>query len=220
MVTIGTTQTDEVTIVMVNPNSNLNQYPLVTIANTSTESTITVDSRTDVGAEVVVGDLVMFSNSNGSAMGMVTDVDPTNNTIQFAIGDPLGLNQPAAESGTLPWLANADGTYPPTVATKLTMISYYLDASDPSWPRLMRQEGASTPQPVALGITNLQVSYDLSDGVTVNVRSPATPNQIRKANLMISARSERRSRKSEQFFTNTINTAITIRNLAYKNKYA
>jgi len=72
---------------------------------------------------------------------------------------------------------------------------------------------------VALYITALQFSYDLSDGVTVNQRDTTTPNEIRKVNLLVSARSENRSRKSRQYFTNSIFTSVTIRNLAYRDKY-
>jgi hypothetical protein len=84
---------------------------------------------------------------------------------------------------------------------------------------MMRQFGASAASPVALIITGLQFTYDLADGVTVNQRDTTTPNQIRKVNLMVTARSEFKGRKSGQYYTNTIFTSVTIRNLAYRDKY-
>ncbi len=59
----------------------------------------------------------------------------------------------------------------------------------------------------------------LSDGVTVNQPTVNGRNQIRKINVAVTARSTRPLRKSNAYFSNTISTAIMLRNLAYANKY-
>lgn len=167
----------------------------------------------------------MLTNTNGSALGMATLVDATTNKISFTSGDPLDLfklNQPAAASGTIAKLKNPGSppTYPSTYAYKVTMLTYFLDVTtDTSHPKLVRQIGAGAGSPVALDIYSLQLSYDLADGVTTNRRDPPTPNLIRKVNLFVSARSPEIARRTRQYFNNTISTAVTVRNLAYVNKY-
>lgn len=210
---------DIITILVDDPSCTLGGVPLAGINSEGTE--ITVDPSTDLSGSAMVyeGDTIMFTSSRGTALGMVTRVDLDTRTVRFDTGDPLGLNQPGAESGTLASLKNEDGTYPPTTATRIFMNTYYLDVTDANQPRLMRQVGAGTPFHVAGIITALQFSYDLSDGTTTNQRTVTTPNQIRKVNLMARARSERPWRQSGQFYTNTLTTSITIRNLAYRNKY-
>ena len=214
---------DIITIIAVNSLSQLSTYPLVGI--TASGDQITVDPRTNIGAapsQVVAGDLIMLTNTNGSALGMATLVDATTNKISFSSGDPLNLNQPAAKSGTIAKLTNPGSppTYPATYAYKVTMLTYFLDVTtDASHPKLMRQIGAATASPVALDIYSLQLSYDLADGVTTNRRDVTTPNQIRKVNLFVSARSPDIARRTRQYFNNTISTAVTVRNLAYVNKY-
>lgn len=219
---------DEVTIVRVDPQAQLEAYALTSITTVTTpvaSTHIQVDSGTNIASgpsAVSVGDLIMLSNANGTALGMVTSVDTTNNWIFFDGGDALGINQPGAASGNIQSLRNSGtGTYPPTYAYKILMLTYYLDASVAANPRLMSQTGIRTPSVVANGITALQFSYDTSDGVTMtpNQRDITTPNEIRKVNLLVSGQSATRGRKTGQFFSNTFTTGVTIRNLAYMDKY-
>lgn len=220
--TIESAQTDIITILTVDPLSQLDEYSLTSISLNG--RLITVDSRTDIStgvSQVAVGDLLMLTNMKGSALGIVTAVDTDTNEITFGSADPLNLNQATAANGWIPNLQDAGPpvTYPPAVAKKVQMITYYLDNTNPSRPQLARQFGASAANPVALIITGLQFTYDLSNGTTVNQRDTTTPNEIRKVNLMVTARSEHPGRKSRQYYTNTIFTSVTIRNLAYRDKY-
>ncbi|MHB8735638.1 MAG: hypothetical protein ACYC6M_10085, partial [Terriglobales bacterium] len=72
----------------------------------------------------------------------------------------------------------------------------------------------------------LQFTYDYdsptSGALLANqsdVVSPATPNQIRQVNILLSLRSLRPARRTHEFFSGTLTTAVTVRNLAYKNRY-
>lgn len=229
---------DEITIINVDQTFAVSNVP-VALAPTSITADppgctsscqgwiLTVPAAPSIAAgsttAVNVDDLFMFSNSNGAALGMVTAVNPTANTITFDNGDPLGLNQPNAAAGTLSNLRSGTPmVYPQTVAYKLLMTSYYLDTSKPGNPRLMQQIGNGTPMAVADGINFLDISYDLSDGVTTHVQemlSPHTPNEIRKVNLSIAANSQRLAHGPRKMFVSAINTAVTIRDLAYRNNY-
>src|SRR5579884_1474787 len=173
---------------------------------------------------VNVGDLMMFSSSAGYALGMVTQVD-TNGNILYFVADPLGLDQVCAGAagcgGTIDSLQSG-GKYPPVTLTKIDMITYYLDNSNPAHPyTLMRELGNSAPNPVAYGINNLQFTYDLSAGGAgnTNLPSPPNPNQINEVNLWLSAKSSHALRRSHQYYSNSIASAITLRNLEYVNKY-
>lgn len=173
---------------------------------------------------VNVGDLMMFSSSAGYALGMVTQVD-TNSNILYFVSDPLGLDQVCAGApgcgGTIDSLQSG-GRYPPVTLTKVDMITYYLDNSNPAHPyTLMRELDNSAPNPVAYGIDNLQFTYDLSTGGAgnTNLPSPPNPNQISKVNLWISGISSHALRRSRQYYSNSVASAITLRNLEYVDKY-
>lgn len=120
------------------------------------------------GIPVSAGDLILFSNANGNALQCVTQV--AGQTLTFNAGDAFNLNgRTASETGgTLAQLQTAPGSgvYPPTSATRIWMITYYLNvsAADPLHPRLMRQVNFNIPQPVAESIETLQFTYNLADG--------------------------------------------------------
>ena len=119
------------------------------------------------------GDIILFTNALGSAMQMVSDVN--GQVVTFAAGDAMGLNQRAAPQGTLMQLTSGPGVFPPTTATRINLVSYYIDnATDPTTPRLVRQVNLGARLAVALGIENLQMTYDLVDGATnpSNVETP------------------------------------------------
>lgn len=214
------TDSDEITILEVDNQSQISAYPLASI--TPSGSQITFNANTNFGSgpeQLAKGDLVLLENTNGSALGMITNLNLNSDKAEFAASDPLNLNQPSAASGNIASLSSG-GSYPSTTAYRLLMITYYLDFSLPSRPRLMRQINDETPQPVATGITGLQFSYNLSDGKTVDARNPSNPNQIRQVNIVISGRSAEPSLKTHQYYTNSIATAVAIRNLEFTNHYA
>ncbi len=105
------------------------------------------------------------------------------------------------------------------------MITYYLDpTTNPRQPRLMRQINLNPAQPVGEVLENLQISYDLVDGVTNpnNVKDPASvlsANQINKVNLFLSARSSTPFSKTKEFIRNSLATQVAVRSNAYVDKY-
>ncbi len=124
------------------------------------------------------------------------------------------------------------------------MITYYIDnVTDPLRPRLVRRmnNGAwdlfdnSDGTAVAFDIEGLTISYDLADGVSnpSNVRMddddmdgtgrcsplPCYANQIRKVNIMLSARSRLPRRGTQQFFRNRLITQVSLRSLAFVDIY-
>jgi hypothetical protein len=173
--------------------------------------------------QINAGDLIMFNNTHGYALGMVTAVDTVNNLITFQNTDPLGLNQPGASSGTPASLANSDGTWPATVAYKIDMTTFFLQNPGlGQQPALMEQYDAAPAVPIALGINVLQFHYDLSDGTTGwtgPLVAPEANNLIAKVNLTAWGATPPLPNSTRQIFTNALNTSVTIRDLAYRNKY-
>ncbi len=218
------TVTDTVTLVYADPTLALNQYPLVAVA--ADGSSMTVDTRTSLTGSTGIqpGDVIMFTNPLGNALQVVTSLDGAQH-VYFAAGDGLNLNQRNATQGTIMNLASSPGTFPSTTATRVTMVSYYIDiVTDPTLPRLVRQVGMGQRLAVALGTENVQFSYDLVDGVTnpTNVETavpPFSPNQIRKANIFLAARSIDVDPSTSQFFRNSMATEVALRSLSFVNRY-
>jgi prepilin-type N-terminal cleavage/methylation domain-containing protein len=201
-----------------------------TIAADSASLTLTSTVQIDPG------DLILFTNGTaaGSAIQMVTSSTASpNQTVTFAAGDALNLNQLAAQRGNLPALRTG-GVFPPTTIARIRMISYYLDATqDPA--RLIRRINGDAGRAVAFGIQNLQFSFDLVDGITNPTdvgmsatdlagggrcgTAPCSPNQIRKVNIFMQARSRTRFSRTGQFFNNTLATQVSLRSLSFVDRY-
>jgi hypothetical protein len=216
--------TDIVTLLYVDRTIALDAFPLVNISANGDQ--MTVNAGTPLGGPdgVQMGNLILFSNALGTALQMVT-APPAGQVVTMGAGDPLGLNQPAAAQGTLVSLQTAPGVYPPTTATRVTMVSYYVDAiTDPTMPQLVRQVGAGARLAIARGVENLQLTYDLVDG-TVNPTNVATPpvanspNQIRKVNLFLAARSLEPLPGQRTFFRNSVATQVGLRSLSFVDRY-
>ena len=110
------------------------------------------------------GDLIMFQNAGGTTLQCVTSV--AGQTVGFAAGDPYKLNQTGLPNNTLPQTAvpPGSGAYPPTTATRIWMITYYIDSNtNPQRPVLMRQVNFNPPVAVAEVIENLNVTYDVTN---------------------------------------------------------
>jgi prepilin-type N-terminal cleavage/methylation domain-containing protein len=184
------------------------------------------------------GDLIMFSNINGSAIQAVTSVN--GQTVNFASNsaiDKWGLNQTGASQGTIVQIQNKvsgsspvlyTGAYPPTTATRIWMVSYYLDTTtDPQHPRLVRQLNFGQAQPVAEVIENIQFRYNFVDANLPPTLYPnytalpagLTENNIRAVNLFLSARSNVPLGQGGRYVRDNMSTQISVRNLAFYNKY-
>ncbi len=249
--TIDGVATDMITTLAA--DSALDSVPVQSFNVVAHTATVSTPAQAPAGRDISVGgaddirvgDLVMFAKGSISAMAYVTAVDG-NQTITFAAGDPMNLNQfTAIFTGTVDDLAAA----PPTTAqsanvSRIRMITYYLDNTlDPITPRLIRHLGWGDPlaavnrrgRTVAFSIETLRFSYDMLDGVTnpSNVRmvavdltaagqcapNPCSPNQIRKVNLLVAARSDDRSSVTRRMFRNSLSTQVSLRSLALVDRY-
>lgn len=214
--------TDLVTVISADPTLSLNQWPLAAIADDG--SSMTVDARTPISGAggVHAGDIILFSNALGNALQMVTRTDQQ--TAFFEDGDPLHLNQRGAETGSVMALRSG-ASFPPTTATRIFLVSYYIDAiTDTTWPRLVRQVNAGAQPAVALGVENLQFSFDLVDGQTnpANVKAPAaenSANQIRKINIFLAGRSQDLDQTTQAYFRNAVATEVSLRSLSFMDRY-
>jgi type II secretory pathway pseudopilin PulG len=187
---------------------------------------VTVSAATPISGDpaitaVTEGDLILFNNPNGTALQYVSRVN--NQTIFFNAGDPFGLNQPGKD-GSVTSLQNG-GVFPQTTASRVWLVTYYLDmTTDPTMPRLIRRVNNRPGQVVALVLEDLQLSYDLVDGVTnpTDVKTPTAPNsnnQIRKANVFLSGRSSSTVRNTNNYLYRNLTTQISLRSLAFVNRY-
>lgn len=214
--------TDVITVIYADATLALSQYPLTSMA--ADGASMVVDARTPItgAGGLHAGDIIMFSNALGNALQMVTRTEQQ--TAFFAEGDALRLNQRGAESGSVLELRSG-ASFPPTTATRVLLVSYYVDAvTDPEWPRLVRQINNGVQPAVALGVENLQFSFDLVDGETnpANVKSPAeanSANQIRKVNIFIAGRSQDVDQGTQAYFRNAVATQVSLRSLSFMDRY-
>ncbi len=174
---------------------------------------------------VQVGDLIMISGANLTAVGEVTNLSSTGMT--FAALDPLNFNQTGVGmSGNMATLASAAGSGNVSVY-RLYVISYYLSvpATTTQTPRLMRQINGLTPAPVADNIINLQFAYDTYNSTTsaldANQANPLgnseSPNNIQKINITVMGQSILTNAGKAQNMS--LATSVSARDMAFRNRY-
>jgi len=189
---------------------------------------------------ITAGNLVMFHNQNGTALEYVTSV--AGQVINFAGGDPAGLNQTGKANGTVANLATTPGVFPPTTITRVWMVTYYVDSTTATDPQLIRQvnypnypAGAPVNPPLAIAddIENLGFSYDITSSTDPagtypngpgNVQTPIlpdTPAQIRAVNVFLGGRSENTytAQTTPIFLRNNLSTQVSIRSLSFTNQF-
>ncbi|NOT24570.1 MAG: hypothetical protein HOP16_00585 [Acidobacteria bacterium] len=235
--------TDVLTVLMVD-TSFVN---IALSAVTSTSVDIAAGPSLTVGAtRVSPGQLMMISKGSTTTLVQVTAVNTSTRQLTFATGDSLNLNQTAAAFGNLAALnATAPASSPAnTWISRVRMLTYYLDATiDPARPRLVRRVNNGHPTTfdnnlgtvIGMDIENLRFSYDLIDGATnpSAVRMTATdlgvggscapsacsPNQIRKVNILLTARSSNGANPTATVFHNTLTSQVSLRGMAFINEY-
>jgi prepilin-type N-terminal cleavage/methylation domain-containing protein len=220
-----------------------------TIAADGSSATLPLTSLWLVGdpildtAPIQVGDLIWFKSANGTAVQTITSIDTTH--IYFAPGDYFNFNQRnVAYNGTvlnLKPVVNTTTAFPTTQMFRMLMITYYVDnVTTPGTPRLTRAinhpVGVRVPEPFApqalAGVVeDLDLTYDLVDGVTnpANITSlpytdpltlvTYTSNQIRKVNLHVGVRSQLVSKPIQDYVRNHMSTAVDVRSLASVGRY-
>jgi len=182
------------------------------------------------GIAINIGDLIMFSNTQGQALLAVTGI--SGQTITFAKGDPYGLNGRTETSGTINYLqttgpscGGTNACFANTSATRIWMISYYLDnVSSPPYVRLIRQLGLNAATPVGETLENMQFTYNFVDGDTNPTNQSTVPSgdsesQIMSVNVYLGARSSYMVRQNSHAFYSRDNlmTQVSIRSNAYTN---
>jgi|SoiMetStandDraft_2_1073263.scaffolds.fasta_scaffold37424_2 prepilin-type N-terminal cleavage/methylation domain-containing protein len=172
------------------------------------------------------GDLMLFTSPTGNtAIQTVTRVASPN--VYFDANDPkdqFNLNQRTVTAGSITQILG-------TVLTvqRVLMYTYFVDTDDTGVPRLMRALNYAGPQSLVGVVEDLELSYDIVDGVTnpTNVRDlpytaagiTYTANLIRKANVHIGVRSESISAKQHDYLRNHLSTTVSLRNLAFVDRY-
>jgi prepilin-type N-terminal cleavage/methylation domain-containing protein len=194
---------------------------------TNNGQTVTFDPTcilfSPTGVQINSGDLIMFSNALGNGIQEVTSV--SGQTLQFVGGDGLNLNARTDPQGTMTQLELPDGTFPPTTATRIWMITYYLDnLTDPLHVRLIRRINWNPGQPVGETIENLQFKYNFVDGVTNPSGQPSIPtgeseSQIRSVDVILGARSTNAWGQNHTYLRSNFMTQVSLRSMAYVNRY-
>ena len=216
--------TDIITLLYADPSLALSQAPLAAIAPDGSNMTVAAGTPiNDPSNRILPGDLIMFSNAVGNAIQEVTRTD--GQRVFFEATDISRLNQPNAPEGTILLLQSSPGVFPPTTATRITMVTYYIDTTtEAGIPRLVRRVNHNPGRSLAGTMETLDLSYDLVDGVTNPTRvkvpvAPNTPHQIRKVNLHLGVRSDVESSQSDRFLRNQVNTQVSLRSLAFVDRY-
>lgn len=213
------------------------------------DSSVVVAAGPDLGAgpdRVTPGQLMLISKGSFNTLVQVTEVDVDTRTLTFEEGDSLNLNQTEAEAGTLIAL-NAEDPVNSAAATRISrirMITYYIDATTvPDHPRLVRRVNNGDAEvfdntqgtAVASNVINLQFAYDISNGTgnpgnvamtatdmtTGGACSPAAcgRTQIRKVNVTITARSPEQIAVRTNYITNTLESQVSLRSMAFVDRY-
>ncbi len=182
------------------------------------------------------GDLIYFANSMGSALQTVTDIQ--DKTVKFEPDDPFNLNQRDATAGSITQIlpqpcVKVATCQAGTRIRRVYMYTYYVHEETPGVPRLMRKLNHFEAQALAGVIEDLDLSYDLVDGTKNPTNIKQLPysvtvgettmtykaNQIRKVNVHVGVRSEVKSVKAKDYLRNHLSTVISLRNLAYVDRY-
>ena len=214
--------TDIVTVAYRDPNSNLDEYPLTEVSVSGDQIQFNISTSPaydDPATGVKSGDVLLLCNMNGCAAGVVTNVG-ADGTVDLG-DDPLDINQPSADFGNISSIRNPGIE---TRAFRLLVVTYYIDASNPDALRLMRQVNAHPPQVAAFNVENLQMSYDIFDqnsSTVTNDLSDAggTPNQIRKINMSLGARSPGELLFQRGYERLILTTSVSPRNLRFRDLY-
>ena len=233
---------------------SLNQFPVNASPCTAGGGTITASGSSLTLSKtcftmpasqptIVAGDLIMFNCAAGTALQFVTSVN--GQTINFAKGDPAGLNGLSTTTYPNGTVANLVASGDPITITRIWMVTYYEDSTtNPLRPQLVRQVNypnypsaatATYPaQPIGEAIEDLQFTYDIINSSAPNGTYPngpgdaTSPNlaydsplQIRAVNVFLAGRSEYpyATSSSLQYLHNNLSTQVSIRNLSFVNQF-
>ncbi|MGH9503104.1 MAG: PulJ/GspJ family protein [Terriglobales bacterium] len=235
-ITATGTASDAITVIYADYAFPLNQYTTsIPAANPLGDKvTFTPPAAPPAGFPAIqspggiqVGDLILFTNNLGSAVGEVTGIAPGgggSTNISFANGDPLKINQTGAASGNIKSILGGGAT----AGNRIWAVSYFIEvpaAASSQSPRLMRQVNGQKPAPVADNIINLKVTYDLCNGSNGPVCSgianpllaPFSPSQINKVNIQVMGQTL--GSYGKQSRSTILSTSVSTRSLSFKDRY-
>jgi prepilin-type N-terminal cleavage/methylation domain-containing protein len=218
--------TDVVTIVSVDDRLQTNNNASVNV--TAAGAVVTLSALDTVGTTplntIQVGDLMWLKRGTSRAVVYVTSVDP-NNVRRFtaAVSDAPNLNQTGASTGSMRQIAALNTTQAAAVK-RITMATYWTEVAADGIPYLMRQENYRAAVQVGLGVSNLQLSYDVwANGTTTLVDNPFahsyTPNQFDKAYVTLSVRSDKKFRQTKDYLRNDVTTQVSLRSLQVQQNF-
>lgn len=217
-------------------------------ADAPTTASVTTDPKTittdTTKIQPAKNDLYLVETADGVQVAvMATRIDLPNNKIEFATGDPLGINQSftgSGESGSLLKPCN-----PPTVTTYCTnyaaslkrfnWISYKINSEGTLIRTVYGNNRSGTTaadqiqeQPLAYGIQNMQVRYVLEDGTVTDDPAagpdkvlgtgddlPLNLNLVRQITVTMSVQSNENDEQTKTPETVTVSATFSTRNLEY-----
>jgi len=222
--TTSTTRSDVITVIYMDQTATV--LPLTSVSLTSTAATVVVTPtiNTTTANTVRQGDLFVFTNPNGMTVMEVTGSTPNSQTLVFDNTDVLKFNQPGlpAGQGGIKQLVPTPTGYPPVSMQRLTMVTYYIDRTVPTQPVLMRRLGGTAPIPIAMGVENLQMQYYTfpSGASSLSLTSsPTNPDDVRKIDVYLGARSEDKAKQTNDYVRNSMATQVTVRSLGLFDTY-
>lgn len=184
------------------------------------------------------GDVMMIFNTHGYSVATITAVGG-GGVLSLAAADPLNLNQPTAAAGNVSALRNAPNpppngpqTYPNTSAVRINVVTYFVQMSPggdgvlgtaDDFPVLMRQVNAHNAIPLVDYTTTMKVTYDIYNNLNSAYQAGLDGTQIgniseiRKINVSLTLQSSGAGQAKNE--TYTINTAVSPRDLSFKDRY-
>jgi prepilin-type N-terminal cleavage/methylation domain-containing protein len=216
---------DTTCMVINNGNTGINPGDLIMLQNNNTIGSDANFTASDAATADSTGHVALLCVSSVSPGG--PGVTGGTNSITFSSGDAFNLNNSGLATGTITQIQNGSGGYPTTTATRIWMITYYIDNSTPSRPMLMRQVNLNAAQPVGEVIENFQIFYDILNAgstppsVTTAVESPtnAQLTYIRDAYVVLFARSEFPYSQSGTYFRNNLSSVVSMRGMDFYNEF-
>jgi hypothetical protein len=212
--------------VLANDGSSFSVGTNVACVGTGATGTWIVGDGTQGQSPIKRGDLLLFTDPNGkNAIQTVTRTDATTIYFDADSNDTFGFNQRAVTAGSITQIVGQALT-----VQRVLMYTYYVDASVTGEPHLMRRLNNFAAQALAGIVEDLQLTYDLVDGTINPVDIPNLPytdtngntysaNQIRKVNVHVGVRSEAKSTQTRDYRRNHLSTVVSLRSLAFVDRY-
>ncbi|HSZ63932.1 MAG TPA: prepilin-type N-terminal cleavage/methylation domain-containing protein [Terriglobales bacterium] len=194
----------------------------------------------DSAVGLTPGDLVLFTFGLNNVVAEVTTAPTGGGIATFATGDVLKMNQASTVANSLASMYAAPSNSVTGYATRVFVITYYIDNYTSTTPRLMQQVNGHTPVPIAENVVYAKYTYDLFNTATdlpaVGCSNPGAasdgcsgastgmlPNQITKINIqnlaMNSTLMGTQFGQGNGYQRMDLQTSVCARNLTYVNNY-